>query len=120
MHLFLLPFCRDCVGGTFQLPIGSVRQCSTQCENQTLCVLAQVPEEHLKVQQHSWDLCVVESVLSGLREPNFHGCSHTAHMLFLHACTENHILDKNYPLKVDLIVCCNFEGGLNSWVSANY
>ena len=53
MHLpeiiCLLPFCRDCVGGTFQLPIGSVRQCSTQCANQTRCVLVQVPEEHLKV-----------------------------------------------------------------------
>ena len=46
---YLFPFCRDCVGGTFELPVGPVRQCSTQCSSQTLCVLAQVPEEHLKV-----------------------------------------------------------------------
>ena len=51
---FLLPFCRDCVGRTFELPIGPVRQCSTQCSSQTLCVAVQVPEEHLKVCDAAW------------------------------------------------------------------
>ena len=41
--------CRDCVGGAFEPPNGPVRQCTTQCSSQTLCVAVQVPEEHLKV-----------------------------------------------------------------------
>jgi len=40
---------RDCANNNFEVPIGPVRNCSTQCNAQTFCVLVPVPEEHLKV-----------------------------------------------------------------------
>ena len=47
---FIVPFYRDCVNNQFEAPAGDVRRCSVQCNAQTFCVQAQIPEEHLKVQ----------------------------------------------------------------------
>lgn len=40
---------RDCVGGTFLVPIGDVRRCVQQCEVNTTCSVITIPEDHLKV-----------------------------------------------------------------------